>query len=179
MLNRNSEIEVWSWFVCNLWYEHNSWVRCAFGNVCINQLAIHLFQVYSFKVTAVNKIGASSQSQPSYHMMTLRYCCWWGGGLGWGGQGWYWWWTWWLLGIFDDDDADSGDDEEEDFLRWQMFNWWQWQFLWQFELFNCHHPHHAPPHTHHDHQGASEWKTNNHISAQLELKQHQDLLEAS
>ena len=33
-------------------------------------------QVYSFKVTAVNKIGASSQSQPSYHMMTLRWIWW-------------------------------------------------------------------------------------------------------
>ena len=30
------------------------------------------FTVYSFKVTAVNKIGLSNQSIPSYHMMTLR-----------------------------------------------------------------------------------------------------------
>jgi receptor-type tyrosine-protein phosphatase gamma len=30
------------------------------------------FTVYSFKVTAVNKIGRSNESQASYHMMTLR-----------------------------------------------------------------------------------------------------------
>ena len=37
MLNRDFEIEVWSRFVCNLWYELNPRVRCAFakgfGNV--------------------------------------------------------------------------------------------------------------------------------------------------
>jgi len=33
---------------------------------------LHPFTVYSFKVTAVNKIGPSNQSQASYHMMTLR-----------------------------------------------------------------------------------------------------------
>ena len=33
MLNRESEIEVWSRFVSNLWYELNPRVRCAFGNV--------------------------------------------------------------------------------------------------------------------------------------------------
>ena len=33
MLNRDSEIEVWSRFVLNLWYELNPRVRCAFGNV--------------------------------------------------------------------------------------------------------------------------------------------------
>ena len=33
---------------------------------------ITINQVYSFKVTAVNKIGQSNQSQASYHMMTLR-----------------------------------------------------------------------------------------------------------
>ena len=30
------------------------------------------FTVYSFKVTGVNEIGASNESLPSYHMMTLR-----------------------------------------------------------------------------------------------------------
>jgi len=33
---------------------------------------LHPFTVYSFKVTAANKIGQSNQSQASYHMMTLR-----------------------------------------------------------------------------------------------------------
>ena len=33
MLSRDSEIEVWSRFVCNLWYELNPRVPCAFGNV--------------------------------------------------------------------------------------------------------------------------------------------------
>ena len=32
MLNRDSEIEIWSRFVWNLWYELNPRVRCAFGN---------------------------------------------------------------------------------------------------------------------------------------------------
>ena len=37
-----------------------------------NVTELQPFTVYSFKVTAVNKIGASNESTASYHMMTLR-----------------------------------------------------------------------------------------------------------
>ena len=39
MLNRDSEIEVWSRIVWNSWYELNPRVRCAFGNVFLKRAA--------------------------------------------------------------------------------------------------------------------------------------------
>ena len=58
MLNQDSEIEVWSRFVWNLWYELNPRVRCAFGNVftssAMTPLEFQLFYVADVRRLQLN-----------------------------------------------------------------------------------------------------------------------------
>ena len=54
------------------WEDHKI-IRTKSADSTFTVQGLHPFTVYSFKVTAVNKIGPSTQSQASYHMMTLRY----------------------------------------------------------------------------------------------------------
>lgn len=53
------------------WEDHKI-IRTKSADSTFTVQGLHPFTVYSFKVTAVNKIGPSTQSQASYHMMTLR-----------------------------------------------------------------------------------------------------------
>lgn len=53
------------------WSKHEV-IQTKSDETSFNVTALQAFTVYSFKVTAVNKIGLSNQSLPSYHMMTLR-----------------------------------------------------------------------------------------------------------
>jgi len=53
------------------WSSHEV-IQTKSDDTSFNVTDLQPFTVYSFKVTAVNKIGLSNQSLPSYHMMTLR-----------------------------------------------------------------------------------------------------------
>eukprot|EP00092_Neocalanus_flemingeri_P005720 GFUD01006160.1.p1 GENE.GFUD01006160.1~~GFUD01006160.1.p1 ORF type:complete len:1193 (+),score=156.97 GFUD01006160.1:67-3645(+) len=53
------------------WSKHEI-IQTQSAETSYNVTNLQPFSVYSFKVTAVNKIGLSNQSLPSYHMMTLR-----------------------------------------------------------------------------------------------------------
>ena len=53
------------------WSKHEV-IQTKSDKTSFNVTNLQAFTVYSFKVTAVNKIGLSNQSLPSYHMMTLR-----------------------------------------------------------------------------------------------------------
>merc|ERR1719232_845756 len=53
-------------------WSHHQVVTTSSAETSYNVTDLAPFTVYSFKVTAVNSIGASNESLASYHMMTLR-----------------------------------------------------------------------------------------------------------